>query len=745
MRADKGNAHGHGFGTFSGVFTPSILTIFGVIMYMRACYVTGSAGIIGAMTILFLAKSITFSTAFSISAISTNTEVRGGGAYFLISRALGPEFGAAIGIALFLAQTLSVPFYVLGFAEALLMNVPVLADYYLPILVLTAMALFAVSWFGADWAMKCQFFIMAVLGVSIFSFLTGAALKFNSACFMENLPPSDNADYFRIFAIYFPAVTGIMAGVNMSGDLKNPAKSLPLGTFMAIFVGLLVYGLEILFCGGAFPREMLISEPYMLLVRNAFLGGILVIAGVWAASLSSAIGSFLGAPRVLQALALDKIIPFLDVFSKGAGKHNEPRFASVLTFAISMAVLLWAGWKGTPESGEVSPALNIVATIVTMFFLYTYGMVNLAAFVESFGANPSFRPKFKYFHWSIGLFGAIACLLVSFLISPLAAICSIIIIALLFFFISRRDYEKTFGDARRGFIYSRIRKSLIDLAGVKEHPKNWRPTIAVFTGNPETRKALLQYACLFECRRGIVSMVELMTGDFTQLKEHRKSEMARLAKFADENGLNVFPEVIVAENFDDGLRVFIQAHSIGPIKPNIAMLGWPREEARFEPFIAHVGVIAALGMSSVVHVDLKNRQAPTFPSGRLDVWWRGHKNGSLMLILAYLLSQNPLWVRVRIRVLRIIESPSGENEASEELRKLVEASRIDAETKIVVSNENFSDTMKKESSDAVAIFMGYKLQDKSAAMDLHRRWNAVLKDMPPVFFVNSSGDADLLS
>ena len=288
-------------GTFGGVFTPSILTILGVIMFMRAGFVVGQAGIWHALLILCLAQIITALTALSISAVSTNTPVAGGGAYFLISRALGPEFGGAIGLALFFAQAISVPFYVLGFTEALVRTFPDLANNFRTIALITTAILFCICYVGAKWAVKTQYVIMIILGLSIVAFMGGAIVHFQRDVFLENWSCSyrgPSMSFWVVFALYFPAVTGIMAGVNMSGDLKNPARSIPLGTLAAVAVGFVIYGMQILLGGGAQSRDQLLDASFETFRNQALFGaGFLVVAGVFAATLSSALGSFLGAPR----------------------------------------------------------------------------------------------------------------------------------------------------------------------------------------------------------------------------------------------------------------------------------------------------------------------------------------------------------------------------------------------------------------------------------------------------------------
>ena len=285
------------FGTFAGVFTPSILTIFGVIMFMRANFVTGDAGIINA-----LAQFITFLTTFSVGAISTNMQVEGGGAYYMVSRVLGAEFGGAIGIALFLAQVISITFYLLGFTEAITVAFPATADYFMYIGLAAAIILFAIARIGADWAIKTQYVIMAVLFTSIFIYLVGAGQHFSIETFKLNLNPLDQTQggtpFWSLFAIYFPSVTGFIAGINMSGDLEDPGNNMLRGTIYSLLVASSVYGLQILLYGGAFSREELINHPFEVMKNNALFGaGFMVIAGVCAATLSSALGRFVGAPR----------------------------------------------------------------------------------------------------------------------------------------------------------------------------------------------------------------------------------------------------------------------------------------------------------------------------------------------------------------------------------------------------------------------------------------------------------------
>lgn len=728
------------FSTFAGVFTPSILTILGVIMFMRAGFVIGNAGIYHALVILGISKTITILTGFSISAIATNTDVKGGGAYYLISRTLGPEFGGTIGLALFMAQALSVPFYILGFTEAVVSTLPMLAPYYPVVSFFTLSLLFLVTMRGADWAIKTQYVIMGILALSIIAFLGGGMLRFDAALFQSNAQPLQQSpfSFWQLFAIYFPAVTGIMAGVNMSGDLKDPSRSIPTGTFAAIGVGLFIYAAQIIVCGGSIPREILIEKPYQSLMGLVPLHlGVLVTFGVFAATLSSALGSLLGAPRILQSLGSDHLLKPADFFAS-LSKNGEPRKALFLTIIITAAVLYFA------RNGGEGGALNIVASVVTMLFLWTYGITNLAAFVESFSRNPSFRPRFKLFHWMLALVGAVSCFAVAFLIDAVAAFGAVVFVVLLFMYVRKFAGNSSFGDARHGFYYSRTRNNLFTLAQLPIHPKNWRPTIIVFSGNPDNRLTLVQYADWLGSGRGIITLAGILIGDFETMVETRTAYYNTLSSFVKSNRLRAFPEVLVTPEFNLGLSQFLQVTALGPIKPNVVLFGWAASAARMEVLVRSLITSTRLKMSTILLYDQGLPPVKVRRRG-IDIWWRGESNGSLMVILAYLLSLNKTWGGTSMRILRIIGEPAEHAATSKELSTLISAARMKIAIKVIISKEPFADIFRTYSKDATAIFIGFSVPKPEAASSFHRSFTQLLTGMPTTMLVHSTGEADLTS
>ncbi len=736
------------FGTFTGVFTPSILTILGVILFMRANFVVGQAGFLHAISILLIAKAITFATALSISAVSTNMQVRGGGFYYMISRVLGADFGGTIGVTLFLAQALSVPFYILGFTEALVLSFPAMANYFQAVSLSMALVLFMVTYFGAGWALRVQFVIMAFLGLAILAFLGGAATLFSTTRFMENFLPaytshvSENTlapyTFWAMFALYFPAVTGIGTGVNMSGDLKEPARSIPRGTLAAVGVGFLIYAAQIVLAAGAYNRDEMIARPYLLLQDNALFGlAFLIPLGMVAASLSSALGSYLGAPRVLQAISRDRILPLLAIFAMGSSKGDEPRRGLILTMVITLVVLLWAG------NGEGGAAFNAVAVLITMFFLYSYGMINLAAFIEGISNNPSFRPRFRYFHWTTALFGAAGSGAVAFLINPLAAFAALCIASGLLWYIRTKELKIAFGNVRRGFLFHSTRKKLLQLQQLEPDPKNWRPTILVFSGNPDNRELLVSYGVWLEAGRGIVYLANNLVGEFSELAARRRAAIRQLKKYCEENSVQAFPIISIARDREDGIMMILQMAASGLVRPNLVLLGWSEE---VDSLASYCRILRAASMLEMSLVLLKSTTLPASNiTNRIDVWWRGRKNGSLMMLLAYLLTKNWEWQKSSIRLLRVIEDEAGEEPAKKGLEILLETARISAQSKIIISTKPFMEILKEHSADASCLLLGFEIPDEEEELHWSANLEMLADSMPTTLFVTSSGTEDMLA
>lgn len=679
------------FGTFGGVFTPNLLTILGVIMFMRTGWVVGNAGLKESLQILLIANLITLLTGLSLSSITTNLKVGGGGVYFLISRSLGLEVGGAVGVPLFLAQAVSVAFYIIGFTESLHYLFPVFSDRLVSGAVLVG--LFMIAWVGADIAIKTQYLIMAALGLSLVSFFAGFTPIEGGVSSNWLSQYEDGQTFWTVFAIFFPAVTGIMSGVSMSGDLKEPAKSIPRGTMSAIAITFFVYVAIMVWLALNASREELLGNK-LVMQRIAFFGP-LIFAGLWAATLSSALASLLAAPRTLQALAQDRVMPrFL---ARGHGPTNEPRVALVLSFALAGVCLLAGG-------------LDVIAPVITMFFLASYGTVNLAAGLSSLAANPSYRPTFGT-HWSLSLAGAAGCFFVMLLLNPLATIASAIVIAGLFTYLKHRQYQTAWGDEWSGIWFAVARLGLLKLANARSHRRNWRPVILVLVGNPATRQALVTFANGFEARRGLLFLAHIVTGDWSKLLALQDKLDENMEEFIRENRIAAVAKTVLADDFEHGVSTLLQVSGVGALEPNTVLIGWSEDVTKRAEFTSAIRRILQLKRNLLVYAEAERPATQLNP--RIDVWWRARANGSFMLTLAHLLGSSSRWRNHEVRIMRVVSSEDRREETIESFAKFARESRIDAVPEVIVSNAPLHDVIIEHSKDSEVCFLGIKLDENT--------------------------------
>jgi len=635
-------------GTFAGVFTPSILTILGIILFLRLGYVVGSAGLGRALIIIAMANGISVLTSISISAVATNIKVKGGGVYYLISRTLGPEFGGAIGLVLFLAQSVSIAFYCIGFGEAMTALLPqsVLTSTRI-IAVFAVFFLFIFALLGADWATRFQFVVMALLVVALFSFFAGGLIRWEMATLVKNwTAPSEGPNFWVLFAIFFPAVTGFTQGVSMSGDLKNPGKSLSLGTFLAVGISILIYfGVALVFAG-VLSNEILMKDYGAMKQVARF--SVLIDAGVVAATLSSAMASFLGAPRILQSLAKDRIFPFLLPFAKGSGLTDNPRRGILLSAAIAL---------GTIGLGQ----LNVIARVVSMFFLISYGLLNYATYYEARSASPSFRPKSKWFDLRLSLLGFLACLLVMLAIDFKVGLIAVSIMFAIYQYLKRTAGSARWADSRRSYYLQRARENLLGAYIETEHDRDWRPQILAFSKDAQRRSGLLRFASWIEGRSGLTTVVKILEGEGIKMLKLQEESESELRSDIAAHGFAAFPLVVFAPDLDIALNTLIQSTGIGPLKANTILLNWldPESESTDDQREINLGrnlrAAYRLGRNIVV-LDADEDKWSTLEKipgedRRIDVWWLNDATSRLMLLLGYLITRSEPWDAAKIRVL----------------------------------------------------------------------------------------------
>ncbi len=724
-------------GTFAGVFTPSILTILGIILFLRLGYVVGSAGFGRVLLIMAIANGISILTSMSLSAVATNIQVKGGGDYYLISRTLGVQFGGSLGLVLFLAQSVSIAFYTIGFGEALVALLPPFA-WITPqtIAALAVMLLFILAWMGADWATKFQYIVMALLISALLSFFIGAVGEFHFPQLVKNWSiPSEALPFWVLFAIFFPAVTGFTQGVSMSGDLEDPGKSLPLGTFLAVGTSILVYLAVAVLFAGALTNETLAAD-YNAMKKIALMPGI-IDAGVIAATLSSAMASFLGAPRILQSLAKDQIFKLLNPFAQGQGPSDNPRRAVILSGAIALFTILLG-------------QLNLIAQLVSMFFLISYGLLNYATFFEARSASPAFRPRFRWFNPWLSLSGFMLCLGAMVAIDFKNGLIALFFLAAIYQYLKRTSGAARWADSRRSNYIQRVRDNLQAASIEPEHDRDWRPCIVALTNDPKRRERLLMFAKWLEGGSGFIVAVKMVEGEGAQLKTQRQKVYTELTRQIRELNQPVYPLALAANDISEALPVMVQSIGIGPVKANTLLINWMDQLAKGVSGIGalkyaeNLRIAHRQGLNLVIlkadeqcwdKVESKRDETPL-----IDVWWSNDDTSRLMLLFAYLITRTPSWEDSRIRV---ITTNSSHNVAqtSRELQEQLDEYRIEAEPAIVPDTS--VETTLTCSSKSTLVFLPFRIRDFKILNTSGNPLTRLLPKLPLTALCMAAEDIDL--
>ena len=650
------------YGSFAGVFTPSILTILGVIMYLRMGWVVGNAGLFGSIIIVVIAHIISVSTGLSVSSIATDKKVGPGGIYYILSRSMGIPIGGAIGIALYIGTALSIALYLIGFAESFNAYVGLATDVNglrlsgsVALLVLTIIALISTSI-----AIKTQLFIFIAIIVSLVSIFLGSAEYIPETVKLvsdENSVPME-----VVFAIFFPAVTGFTAGIAMSGDLEDPKKSIPTGTIAAIAVGFFVYIALIIFLSFYIDSETLKSD-YNILMKIALYAPA-VVAGIWGATLSSALAGILGGPRILQAMSVDNITP--KIFGKGKGKNNEPVNALFLLFIIALL-------------GVLIGDLDVVARIVSMFYLSAYGFINLSFFLESW-ANPDFQPTFKIKKW-IGLLGFTACFAVMFKLDILAMFGSIAIILGIYAWLQRKQIVLMTGD-----VWLSVWKKIVanGLQKIDSKPtetcNNWNPNIILFSGESEHRVYLVELGKTLAGRAGIVTNFKLLLDKSNDSPLPKSDQIVKEEYF---ERIGVFARQIKVNNIYKGIEDIASIFGFSGVDPNTIMMGWPKGLENSEEYSEMTQKLLYLDYN-LLYLDFD--RATKFGNYQtIDLWWRetDSKNAEMMLNIARFMVQSPKWSSATIRVLFVNNSNVDSEVIETNILNIVEDIRVKVEIKII--------------------------------------------------------------
>ncbi|KAB0392529.1 hypothetical protein E2I00_001723, partial [Balaenoptera physalus] len=716
--------------------------------------------------VIIMATVVTTITGLSTSAIATNGFVRGGfspwisgvhpafgqyctgGAYYLISRSLGPEFGGAIGLIFAFANAVAVAMYVVGFAETV---VELLKEHSILMIdeindiriigAITVVILLGISVAGMEWEAKAQIVLLVILLLAIADFVIGTFIPLESKkpkgffgykypslsteIFNENFGPDfrEEETFFSVFAIFFPAATGILAGANISGDLADPQSAIPKGTLLAILITTVVYiGIavsvgscvvrdatgnvndtivtELTNCTSAacklnFDFSSCESNPCSYGLMNNFqvmsmVSGFapLISAGIFSATLSSALASLVSAPKIFQALCKDNIYPAFQMFAKGYGKNNEPLRGYILTFLIALGFILIA-------------ELNVIAPIISNFFLASYALINFSVFHASLAKSPGWRPAFKYYNMWISLLGAILCCIVMFVINWWAALLTYVIVLGLYIYVTYKKPDVNWGSSTQALTYLNALQHSIRLSGVEDHVKNFRPQCLVMTGAPNSRPALLHLVHDFTKNVGLMICGHVHVGPRRQAMKEMSIDQAKYQRWLIKNKMKAFYAPVHADDLREGAQYLMQAAGLGRMKPNTLVLGfkkdWLQADMRDGLDISHLqgqeellssqekspgvkDVVLSVEYSKKPDLDTskpsseksithKESKGPAVPlnvadqklleastqfqkkqgKNTIDVWWL-FDDGGLTLLIPYLLTTKKKWKDCKIRV-----------------------------------------------------------------------------------------------
>lgn len=704
---------GHGFGT-APVFLAGISTILGAILFLRFGYAVAHTGVLGSFLLILIGHMITIPTALAVAEIATNRKVEGGGEYYIISRSFGTTIGAAIGISLYMSQAISVAFYMIAFSEAFR---PLFPWVQSGLLTLTGLeiqpdvrvvglpAALALSYVilkkGASMGIKALWVVVGILALSLIMFLAGTP---------EGLTTPEETDltetvadpdpFILVFAICFPAFTGMTAGVGLSGDLRDPKRSLPLGTLAATLVGMAVYILVVLkLYYSASPAEL--AADQLIMSRIAMWGPVIPI-GLAAASLSSAVGSFLVAPRTMQALANDGVFPFGNtILSKGKGSANEPFNATLLTSAVAIAFV---------ALGDV----NIVAQIISMFFMVTYGSLCGISFLEHFAKNPSYRPSFRS-KWYLSLAGAVLCFMMMFQMSPVYAILALLIMTLIYMGVrSTQEDARGLAAIFQGVMFQSTRwlQILLQKSRATFQAYDWRPSFVAISRHTLDRRAPFELLKWITHRYGFGTFIHFVEGYLSkdQVEESRKILDQMISRTAAA-GAGLLVDTMVAPNFGAAIAQVLQMPGVSGLENNSVLFEFADDHPdEVSEIVKGCQMASGLGYNTCV---LRSTERHFGYRRKLDVWLTRYDdtNANLLILLAYIILGHPDWRHAEITL--FVTFPSQKlDEQIIELNTRIASGRLPISSRNVRAipaddGVSFSALVSEHSTNADLIVLGY--------------------------------------
>lgn len=695
------------FGTLPVFFT-ALSTILGAILFLRFGWAVGQVGFIGAIGIIILGHVVTIPTAFAVAEIATNQRVQGGGAYYIISRSFGLNIGGSIGLALYLSQAISVAFYVIAFGEAFEPLISWLNEqygFYIPdrrwISIPTMIALsYVILSKGANLGMKALYFVVVILIASLLLFFLGdSPVKPSEINLQEKV--EDGTSFFYVFTIIFPAFTGLAAGLGLSGDLKDPKRSIPRGTLWATMVGMVVYiAVAYKFTISATP-EALASDP--LIMQDIALWGPIIPLGLAAASLSSALGSIMVAPRTLQAIGFDEIFPQKKInnwFARGNKKDNEPVNSSLITVIIAFVFVV---------VGDV----NFVAQIISMFFMVTYGAICLISFMEHFAADPAYRPTFRS-NWYVSLIGAMFSFWLMFKMNAPYAAISLFIMGVIYYVIMvNHEENQGLNKLFRGVIFqlSRQLQIILQRADSSEKDNSWRPFGVCISHDTFNRQSAFDIMRWISYRYGFGTYIHFIKGYLNQENtEESKQVLKRLIQLSSGSKNRVYLDTIISPSYTSAIAQVVQLSGITGKGNNLILFEFSRTDPQnLKEITGNYGIVESAGFD----ICILNTSYKSFGYKKeIHIWIspEDYRNANLMILLGYIILGHPDWKRGKIKIFALYPKESMD-EKRKQLIELIKTGRLPISrsnvTMIPYETGTRKEVIRKYSADADLSLIGF--------------------------------------
>lgn len=699
------------FGT-APVFFTAISTILGAVMFLRFGWAVGNVGFWGVIAIVLIGHMVTIPTAAALAEISTNQKVEGGGEYYIISRSFGLNIGAAIGFTLYLSQAISVAFYIVAFAEAFAVLKPwisstfdisqeVINNRFFSIPALALLTLIILTK-GASLGMKALYAVVAVLIASILMFFAGTT-DYNAGFTMGNLTDvvENPVPFFTVFAICFPAFTGMTAGVGLSGDLKDPSKSIPLGTLSATLVGMVVYvALTYKLSSHASPQDLVDNT---LIMQNIAVWGPIIPIGLAAATVSSALGSFLVAPRTLQALARDNVFgqtPITEFLSKGKGALGEPFNASILTGIIALVFVI---------IGDV----NMVAEIISMFFMVTYGSLCLISFFQHFSGDPAYRPSFKS-RWYVSLFGGLFSFYLMFQMNTVYAIAALGIMAAVYFVITSGERGKGgLAYMVQGVLSQFTRRMLVFLqkADKVQGQENWRPSVICISDQSFHSLDLFNLMKWISQKYGFGTYIHLIDGYFSSDTQRTAThDLERLVEMSNTANSNFYIDTLISPSYTSAIAQIVQLPGISGQDNNLILFEYPATNmGQLTKVVENYGMIKAAQFDVAI---LRTTDRGYGFNKEIHIWLSPHDlgNANLSILLGYIVMGHSEWKNGTIKVFAVFPEDELVGQRNM-LEKLIHSGRLPVAKKNLTvfpqtAEFNRKSYINKYSSDADLTVVG---------------------------------------